>query len=112
LGYSVLSAAFAGAMLAAPRQLSELLSLPVRPRHVRWLAARDLVIGATLLKSSMRRRGLAMRSIADATDAALMLLSLGERRRRAARHTAKAAIALVSAASALGLALKAHAQEA
>jgi hypothetical protein len=102
---SVLSAACAGAMIAAPLRLASYLSLPQSPQLIRWLAARDLVIGATLLNDTLRQRGLAMRGVADATDAALILARPGLGRRRSRAATVKATLALSAAVCALGLAL-------
>ena len=99
---AVLSAASAGAMILAPRQTSRYLSLPTNARLVRSLAARDLFIGATLLNETLRQRGLAMRGIADATDAALILAGGG---RSSPASKVKAALALAGAVGALTLAL-------
>jgi hypothetical protein len=105
LGSSILSAACAGAMIAAPRRLSRYLSLPRSDRLIRLLAARDLLIGATLLNGTMRRRGLAMRSIADATDAALILTRDRDSKLTSRSTLMKVALAVTGAVCALALAL-------
>jgi hypothetical protein len=102
---SMLSAACAGAMILAPRRLASYLSLPQNPALIRLLAARDLLIGATLLNDALRHQGLAMRGVADATDAALILARPGLGQRASRASTIKAALALTGAVCALGLAL-------
>jgi hypothetical protein len=76
------------------------------------LAARDLVIGATLLSDALRQQGLAMRGVADATDAALILARPGIGQRRSRASTMKAALALTGAICAVGLALTSRGAEA
>jgi hypothetical protein len=109
---AVLSAACASAMIVAPRRLASYLSLPRNTQLVRLLAARDIFIGATLLSDALRRPGLAMRGIADATDAALMLAPPGIGQRRTRASTTKAVLALTGAVCALGLTLTSRRAEA
>jgi hypothetical protein len=92
--------------------LARYLSLPQSAPLVRLLAARDLLIGATLLNDALRQQGLAMRGISDATDAALILARPGLGQRASRASTVKAALALTGAVCALGLALTSRGAEA
>lgn len=109
---SVLSAACAGAMIAAPLRSASYLSLPPNRSLVRLLAARDLIIGATLLSDALRQQGLAMRGIADATDAALILTRTSRWQPPSRASTFKGALAMAGAFAALGLALTRRGAEA
>jgi hypothetical protein len=107
----MLSAACAGAMIVAPRRLASYLSLPQSAPLIRLLAARDLLIGATLLNDALRQQGLAMRGISDATDAALILTRPGIGQRASRASAIKAGLALTGAVCALGLALTSRGAE-
>lgn len=68
-------------LASSPRRATRTLQLPASARLGRFLAARDLTVGAMLLVPSLQSRALAARATCDAFDAALMTRTLvrGER---------------------------------
>jgi hypothetical protein len=98
----VLSLASGTAMIAAPRAMAKLYALPQEPAALsRWLGARDVVIGACLLRPQLRRLGGLARCVGDFVDFSLMLHEARHARGGVKRVRGRLATALLSAAAGL-----------
>ena len=106
LSLGLLSVACGGAMLVAPRLFGALFSLPERRALVRLLGACDLVIGGAVLAPATRRVGLVLRSLADASDSAMIAFKVARGETKALRGGVSLAAAGLSAATATRLALR------
>jgi hypothetical protein len=84
--FAAMSVASGVALALAPDRMADVYAFPRhRPRLVRALGVRDVVIGVLLLRTGTERMGYRSRAAADAMDVALMLREVASGRRRA-RH--------------------------
>ena len=93
-------------MLAAPRLLGAVFSLPRSRTLVQLLGARDLLIGSALLVPTSRRLALALRSLADTGDGVLIATGIASGRSKAVRSAFSLAFAGLSAVTSMRLVLR------
>jgi hypothetical protein len=105
LSLGLLSLACGGAMLAAPRLLGAVFSLPRNRTLIRLLGARDLLIGSALLVPRSRRLALALRSLADTGDGVLIASGIASGQSKAVRAAFSLAFAGLSAVTSMRLVL-------
>lgn len=103
VGLGLMSVICGGAMLAAPRASRLLYGLPASRTLLRLLGARDVLIGSALLFRTTRRVGLSLRSLADASDSALIASEIARDPRKAVRGGISIALAALSAVTSMRL---------
>jgi len=106
LSFGLFSLACGGAMIAAPRLLGTLFSLPRNRTLVRLLGARDVLIGSALLVPASRRLGLALRALADTSDGLMIAREVARENTTRVRGAFLLTVAALSATTALRLALR------
>jgi len=103
LGLGLFSVICGGAMLLAPRASGSLYAMPRSRTLLRLLGARDVLIGSALLFPATRSLGLALRSLADASDGTLIACEIVRSPSSALRGGVSLALAALSATSAMRL---------
>jgi hypothetical protein len=92
---ATLSVAGGLALLLAPAPVGAVFGLPKRLRLLRWLGARDIVIGALGLAGHVRL-SLGARGLSDLGDAGLILQQAERRGRMGPADAGRVAMALLS----------------